>query len=81
MRVRLRILGVPGLAAAEREVELPGRDACALESLVPSELRGALAEPRALLVLVNGRVARGDWRTVEVRDGDAAWIVVPASGG
>lgn len=79
MRVNVSFMGVPG--AAPRAVEPDGATLSDLLDRVRQEHGDGLPEPSSLLAFVNGQAAGGDWKAVELQDGDDVLFVVPISGG
>lgn len=80
MQIGVRVLGLPGVPAGERRIELrEGTLAEAVRQLAETYPRVSL--DRVLVGFINGKAAGPDWSSVALNDGDAVMLVVPISGG
>ncbi len=81
MKITMKVLGIPGLASGERELDMDGStlggaaDHLAREDAKFSSMRDGL------LWFVNGKAVGRGWKEFSLSEGDSVMRAIPIAGG
>jgi len=81
VKVKVKVMGVPGIPPQEKEFEFEGCTVAALRDRLGREWDEVTNMDGILLAFVNGKVANGPWEDEALKEGDRVLFALPVSGG
>jgi len=77
VKVRAKVLGVPGIPAREIEVDFEGLTVADLRDCIGKDWSEITNMDGLLLAFVNGKAARTNWHDEELQPGDRVLFALP----